>query len=79
MPNDSPGSHDDGSTFIRITNAMVWAELQATRADLRDLAKQLVDYPDTKKRVRALELKFYGVLAGLVAAMAVIIGAGFPR
>lgn len=60
-------------TFVRITNAMVYAELQATRADLRDLARTVSDYAETKKRVRALELKFYGVLAGLVAGVAALI------
>lgn len=63
-------------TFVRITNQMVYAELQATRADVRDLAQRIGDYPDMKKRVRALELKFYGTLAGLVAALAVILYTG---
>ena len=69
--------HDE--TFVRITNAMVYAELQATRADLRDLASRVGDYPDVKKRVRSLELKFYGVLAGLIAAAGLIATGGIPR
>jgi hypothetical protein len=73
---DSPryrrADNGDDPTFVRITNAMVYAELQATRADLRDLAKAVADYPDQKKRVRSLELKFYGVLAGLISALAVV-------
>ncbi len=72
--NGGPG--EDGNTFVRITNAMVYAELQATRADLRDLAVRVGDYPEVKKRVRSLELKFYGVLAGLISALAVIAGVG---
>lgn len=65
-----PGlANGEEPTFIRITNAMVYAELQATRADLRSLANGVLDYPDMRKRVRALELRFYGVLAGMIAAL----------
>lgn len=68
---------DEGEApFVRITNAVVYAELQAARADLRDLGKDFAtlasDYRDSKKRIRALELKFYGVLAGLVAAIGLL-------
>lgn len=77
MP-DEPREENGGRTFVRVTNDMVYAELQATRADLRALASQVADYPETKKRVRALELKFYGVLAGLVTAVAVIIAGVHP-
>jgi hypothetical protein len=66
------GGHSGDPTFVRITNAVVYGELQATRSDLRDLAARLADYPETKARVRKLELKFYGVLAGLIAAVGVI-------
>ncbi len=68
------GGDEPNETFVRITNSMVYAELQATRADLRALAQSIHDYPDMKKRVRALELKFYGALAGLLTAIVVIIG-----
>lgn len=76
-----PTPGDDSPTFIRISNAMVYAELQATRADIRDLAKSVADYPETKKRVRSLELKFYGVLAALVSALVVVVAsaAGGPH
>jgi hypothetical protein len=67
-----------GQDFVRITNAMVYTELQATRADLRALAQAVNDYPEVKKRVRSLELKFYGVLAGLLTAIGVIV-AGLPK
>lgn len=66
----------NGGTFIRITNQMVYAELQATRSDLRDLAQRVGDYPDLKKRVRLLELKFYGILAGVIAAFGAVALAG---
>lgn len=85
--NDDPKDQEHGNgnggngspTFVRITNAMVWTELQATRADLRSLSNQLADYPEMKKRIRALELKFYGTLAGLITALAVIIAGVVPK
>ena len=70
--------HEGEPTFVRITNQTVYTELQATRADVRDLASKLADYPETKARVRKLELKFYGVLAGLIAAIGVIAAGGRP-
>lgn len=68
----------DEPTFVKITNQMVYAELQSVHAELRELAKAVNDYPEVKKRVRSLELKFYGVLAGLLTAVAIII-AGIPK
>jgi len=70
MAEQTNGNGD--STFVRITNQMVYAELQAVRADLRDLAQRVGDYPETKKRVRSLELKFYGILAGVIAAFGAV-------
>ncbi len=67
---------EEKRTFVRITNEVVYGELQATRADLRDLAARISDYSETKKRVRALELKFYGVLAGVIAAFGAVLLAG---
>lgn len=68
----------DEPTFVKITNQMVYAELQQVHSELRELAKAVNDYPEVKKRVRSLELKFYGVLAGLLTAVAIII-AGIPK
>lgn len=77
MPELPENFDDNGSpTFVRITNQMVYTELQATRADLRAMSKDLADYPEMKKRVRALELKFYGVLAGVIAAFGAVAFAG---
>ena len=74
MPDDKELEDIDAGQkeFIRITNAVVYAELQATRADLRALSNAMADYPEVKSRVRSLELRFYGVLAGLVAALAAL-------
>lgn len=70
---NGPNGDDGAPTFVRITNQMVYTELQATRADLRSLANELNDYPELKKRVRALELRFYGVLAGVIGTMGVLV------
>lgn len=61
-----------GETFIRVTNAMVYAELQATRSDVRDLAKSIYDYPEIKQRVRRLEKNVYSILAGLTTGIVML-------
>ena len=67
--------HKDGEqTFVRITNQVIYGELQATRADLRALADKISDYEETKDRVRKLELRFYGILAGFISAGLLTIG-----
>lgn len=50
--------------FMVITNRMIWDKLNNIEETLSD-AQPL----ETKKRVRSLELKFYGILAALVAAL----------
>jgi len=40
---------------------------------LTKLADAKEDYQSLDKRVRALELRFYGILAGLVTAVGVIV------
>lgn len=72
---------DNGSpTFVRISNQMVYAELQATRADIRDLRSELDKQGvfGLPKRVRSLELKFYGLLAAVVTALTVVVATGVP-
>lgn len=71
-PNDPP--------FVVVTNRDVYDELRAARRDIQTLSATIADYPETKKRVRGLELKFYGILAGLVggAAFALLKSAGVP-
>lgn len=56
-------------TFVRITNAMVWAKLNEIEQKLEPLR----DYQETKKRVSRLEFRFYGVLAGIISTFGVII------
>ena len=56
--------------FVRITNREVYERLGAVEAKLdnalRTLDAQNATIIDQGKRIRALELRFYGVLAGLV-------------
>jgi hypothetical protein len=50
--------------FIRITNRDIWNKLNEIEKELRLLAQA-----DLPKRVRALELRFYGILAGFIGAI----------
>jgi hypothetical protein len=56
--------------FVRITNREVYERLGKVEAKLDDalrtVTSQNATLIDQGKRVRALELRFYGVLAGLV-------------
>jgi len=61
-------------TFVRITNAMIWTKLN----EIEDRLDDLRDYPQVKKSVRTLELKFYGILAGLISAV-VALGVLLPK
>jgi len=61
-------------TFIRVTNQMIWVKLN----EIEDRLDDLRDYPEVKKNVRKLELKFYGILAGLISAVAVL-GVVLPK
>lgn len=69
---DVPSNGDP--TFTRITNREVWVELQALRKAVTSLERTVTDeMPDLRKRVRSLELRFYGILAGLIAALGTIV------
>ena len=50
---------EDGTTFVRVTNAEIWAEVQ-----------------DLKEKVTALNIKFYGMLGGLLTSIAAILHQG---
>jgi hypothetical protein len=62
MPNDEKNGSPE---FIRITNRDIWNKLDEIERDVRAFTEA-----DLPKRVRALELRFYGILAGLVGAIA---------
>ena len=70
---------DDGDVFIRITNREIWLTLNKAVEEVRGMRadqKAVLDASsDVSKRVRALELRFYGILAGLISALVFGIGA----
>lgn len=76
---------NDGGDFVRITNREIWTMLTEVRAKVTDIANEMDSFNaerlDTRKRVRALELRFYGILAGLIGAFTVfgaIVAKGGP-
>ena len=66
MSNQTP--HPDEPTFVRITNNMVWTKLLEIESKLIPAD----DYAETKRRVKSLEMRFYGILAGLLAALTTV-------
>lgn len=75
MPDES-----NGQEFVRITNREVYERLGAVEAKLDSalstIDKQNATLIDYGKRVRALELRFYGILAGLIGAIAILARVG---
>ena len=71
------GHEEPGSSFVRITNREIYDGLTGVQAEIKDLKLQMMivmkENVDIKKeygnRIRSLELRFYGVLAGLIAAL----------
>lgn len=70
-------------SFVRITNREIYDGLRDVQTGLRQVENRLdavlTENVTLNKRVRALELRFYGVLAGLMAALASLgvgLGAG---
>lgn len=77
--------HDNEQTFARITNREIYDAVVQLRADVSSLENRvdnvLGENVELRKRTRGLELKFYGILAGLVGAVSVLLAglAGGPR
>ena len=72
------------STFARITNREVYDAVVGLKSAVQSLEARvdnvLGENVDLRKRVRGLELKFYGILAGLVGAVGVFLaGLGGAR
>lgn len=69
----------DGA-FIRITNREVYDRLGGVEAKLDDALSNIRSRDKTieeyGKRIRALEIRFYGVLAGLIGALVVLVRMG---
>lgn len=67
--------NDDGQTFARVTNREVYDAVMQLRDRVASLENRvdsvLSENVDLRKRTRGLELKFYGILAGLVGAVGV--------
>lgn len=58
-------SEKGNGDFLRITNRDIWNKLNEIEEEVRGFSQA-----DLPKRVRALELRFYGILAGLIGAIA---------
>lgn len=66
--------------FVRITNREVYERLGTVEAKLDNALRQLDALgkadDEKAKRIRALELRFYGVVAGLIGAIAILARVG---
>lgn len=77
-----PSAPDDngGSGFIRVSNREIYDGLMEVKAEVRDMRvlvqNVLSENSDLRKRTKALEVKFYGVLAGLLGAVVVLLKVG---
>lgn len=57
---------DEPGNGVRITNKEIWLEVR----ELAEIVRPLADLP---KRVRKLEFRYYGLIAGLVGAVVILI------
>ena len=79
---------DTNGDFIRITNREVWSRLGEVEAlnrhaiadnerNSRAIAELRADFAEyaksTDRRIRGLELRFYGILAGLIGVLGAIV------
>lgn len=77
-------SNGNEQTFARITNREVYDAVVQLRDRVGALEHRIDDVlgenVELRKRTRGLELKFYGILAGLVGAVATFVaGLGGPH
>ena len=67
----------DDDEFVRIGKTQVYAEIVRMRdlvsEQMHELNDLRHDLEEMGRRTRALELRFYGILAGLVAAIAILL------
>lgn len=75
---DDRGNGDD-AIAVRITNREIWTQLQHVDGTVARLVGRvdsvLSENTALRKSVRQLELKFYGLLAGVVGALGLIAAA----
>jgi hypothetical protein len=67
---------EEGQDFVRITNREIWVTLNDVKSMVKDLERTtdeaVEERRDIRARLRALELKFYGVLAGLLGGLGML-------
>jgi len=73
-----PDEREEGG--VRVSNRAIYEMLMALRFEVADLKKDLQVFQDKQrentKRIRALELRFYGIMAGGVAACMTLLKIG---
>lgn len=73
---------EDNGGSIRITNRELYDGYLGVKETVTQLVNRVDDVlgenVELRKRVRGLELKFYGVLAGLIGAITVLLIGGSP-
>lgn len=71
------GASPDNGSFVRISNREIYDGLLQVRDRLAALERRvdsvLGENVELGKRVRRLELRFYGILAGLVSAVILLL------
>lgn len=67
---------DTSDPFVSISNRDVWNSLQEVKDLVRGMSAKMdsinAKVEDHDKKIRGLDLKFYGILAGLIAALGAI-------
>jgi len=70
----------NGNSFVKISNKEIYQGLMDLKDEVHNmkvlLTTVLEENIDLKKRVRLLELKSYGILAGLIGAIVVMFRIG---
>lgn len=65
---------------VRVSNRAIYDQLLAVRFEVADMKKDLQNYQQRQtehsKRLRSLEIKFYGIVAGMTAALMVLLRIG---
>lgn len=63
------GEEDNGrGGLVRISATDIYNAVQALRDEVRKLPQQQA-YDDHEKRIRSLELKWYGIMAGILGGV----------
>ena len=67
---------DESESGVFITNTEIYREVQALAKDVRDVLPVVEAVKGHAKRIRSLEFKYYALLAGLIAALGIMLKAG---